>query len=124
MKSNDFSKWAINYLKAAETLYKIENRTIGFWIPAYYLLHHSIELAIKAYIAKSTGSQPPKGHDIEKLFKNSSYSLTTDEGKAVQLLRQVNMGSGGLRYPQVGTNGPFLPSMFNSGAKLVKKLIK
>ncbi len=119
---DDYKRWSVVYLTGAETLYKIENRRIGSWIPAYYLLTHSLELILKAKILAKIANN----HDVQKLakmFDSSETKLTDDEKKQILELSKLNIGPGGLRYDNK-TEGVFSPKIFVIISDLIKKLLK
>lgn len=43
---------ALAYMRGAQTITEIQNRTADFWLVSYYLLSHSVELTIKAVVGK------------------------------------------------------------------------
>lgn len=119
-----FARKAVIFLVAAKTSNEIVNRTAGSHEVSYYLLSHSVELAIKAVAQHKTGSPPPYMHDKEELsemFKDEC-AFTDDELATIKELKELNNGSGGLRYDNE-VHGEFLPFTFNRSVAIVERLI-
>lgn len=119
-----FARKTVIFLDAAKTSNEITNRTSGSHEVAYYLLSHSVELAIKAVAQLKTGSLPPTIHDKEELselFKDQC-GFTEEELSTIKELKELNNGKGGLRYDNE-VHGEFLPFTFNKGVAIVERLI-
>jgi HEPN domain-containing protein len=120
-----FARKAVIFLNAAKTANEITNRTVGSEEVSYYLLSHSVELAIKAVAHLKTGQMPPRTHDkqeLAELFKDEC-DLTEAELSTIRELKELNNGPGGLRYENE-PQAEFLPSTFNAGVKVAEKLLE
>jgi len=120
---NPFVRKAIIFLQASKTLDEPTNRSWDNWEASYYLLSHSVELAIKAVAVLKTGDAPHI-HDKQELseqFKNEC-SFSDDEMNTIRQLKELNNGPGGLRYDNK-VMAEFLPSTFNDGVKIVERLV-
>lgn len=119
-----FARKAIIFLSAAKTADEVTNRTSDSHEVSYYLLSHSVELIIKAVAQFKTGAPPPRIHDkqeLSELFKNEC-KFTNEELGTIKKLKELNNGSGGLRYENEPV-GDFLPLTFNQGVAIVERLI-
>jgi len=119
-----FARKTIIFLTAAKNSNEFANRTVGSHEVSYYLLSHSVELAIKAVAQLKTGNPPPRTHDkqeLSEMFKEEC-GFTDDELKVIKDLKELNNGSGGLRYENE-PHGDFLPFTFDKGIAVVERLI-
>lgn len=120
--SEDFKKWAKLYLDGAETLHEIKNRNPHYWIACFYLLSHSLELALKAYLTLEN----VKGHKLKllakKFNKKSNSKITDEEMLKISELVKLNKGQGGLRYDNKIQDN-FFPSTFQTISSLIKRLL-
>jgi HEPN domain-containing protein len=119
-----FARKTVIFLEAAKTSNDIPNRTVGSHEVSYYLLSHAIELAIKAVAQLKTGSPPPKIHDkqeLSEMFKEEC-GFSAEELITIKTLKELNNGSGGLRYDNE-PNGDFLPFTFKEGVAIVERLV-
>lgn len=116
--------WSLKYLKAAEKLYDLNQRFVGFWVPAYYLLHQSMELAIK-YVIVFNKKPITRSHNLISLINNNKrlFKLSKDDYEIISKLEALNKGHGGLRYPQDEQVEGFLPSTFDKSVKIIQNLI-
>lgn len=119
-----FARKAIIFLGAAKTANEITNRTVGSHEVAYYLISHAVELSIKAVAQHKTGSPPPFIHDKQELSERfqAECEFGTKELATIKQLKELNSGSGGLRYENEPV-GEFLPSTFNESVAIVERLI-
>jgi HEPN domain-containing protein len=114
-----FAIHSIAYLEAASKLNEITNRFSNWWLVAYYLLYHSIELACKAAILNKGGNIPFE-HSILKISKNfkNILSFTEKEINTLIQIENLNSGPGQLRYPNEPV-GEFYPNIFNDCENIV-----
>ena len=119
-----YARKTVIFLKASQTSEEITNRNAGSYEVSYYLLSHSIELAIKAVAQLKTGLPPPRTHDKEELSElfRDECGFSEQELNTIRALKELNSGPGGLRYENI-PRGEFLPSTFNEGVELVERLI-
>jgi HEPN domain-containing protein len=119
-----FARKAVIFLGAAKTANEITNRTVGSHEVAYYLISHAVELSIKAVAQHKTGNPPPFIHDKEELSEMFQAECEFNPGElaTIKLLKELNNGSGGLRYENEPV-GEFLPSTFNEAVAIVERLI-
>ena len=126
--ADQFAEWSIVYLRAAEKLYEIKQGFSGFWIPAYHLLHRSMELALKSVLASHHRKilKGQKGHDLIELINSNAdlFVFSAEEATAIVRLEKLNQGMGGLRYPDNEKEGQFLPSTFSESIKIICKLVQ
>jgi HEPN domain-containing protein len=122
-KDYPFARKTIIFLNAAKTLNEPENTSIGSWEASYYLISHSIELAIKAVAVKKTGSAP-FGHDKQELSEQfkKECNFTDSELEVIKQLKSLNNGRGGLRYDNQ-IKSEFLPSYFDDAVAIVERLV-
>ena len=90
----------------------------------YYLLSHSVELAIKAVAQLKSGLEPEWGHDKVELADRyqDECNFTDSERETITKLRDLNNGPGGLRYDNQPI-GSFLPFTFENGTKIIERLL-
>ncbi len=119
-----FARKAVIFLSAAKSSNEITNRTVGSHEVSFYLLSHAVELIIKAVAQLKTGSPPPFTHDKEELSEmfKVECGFSVEELATIKELRELNNGSGGLRYENE-VHGEFLPLTFNHGVTIVERLI-
>lgn len=115
---------ALIFLKAAAILRKPKNRVTGLWEASYYLLSHSLELAIKAVVQEATGEQVERIHNIDVLAdKYKEVCLLTEaDMQTINQFSLLNSGPGGLRYDNLPLTN-FLPSTFKKGEEIIEKLL-
>ncbi len=119
-----FARKAVIFLAAAKTSNEVTNRTAGSHEVSYYLLSHAVELTIKAVAQFKTGIAPPFSHDKEELSEmfRDECGFSEEELATIKELKELNNGSGGLRYDNE-VRGEFLPFTFNKGVAIVERLI-
>lgn len=119
-----FARKTVIFLAAAKTSNETTNRNTGSHEVSYYLLSHSVELAIKAVAQFKTGNPPRYTHDKQELSETykDECAFSDDELETIKELKELNNGSGGLRYENQ-PNGEFLPLTFNKGVAIVERLI-
>lgn len=120
-----FARKSVIFLAAAKSTNETINRTAGSHEVSYYLLSHSMELVIKAVAQLKTGSSPPFLHDKEELSEmfKAECDFTEEDLTTIKELKELNNGSGGLRYDNE-VHGEFLPFTFNRGVAIVERLIE
>lgn len=115
---------SVSYLEAADKLYEIKNRFSSWWVPAYYLLYHSLELAFKTCIGNSI-QKIPSGHSISKIYNSykNILNLSQEEINVLKQLENLNSGKGQLRYPN-SPIGDFYPNVFIDCREIIIKILK
>src|SRR2546430_14614113 len=83
---------AVIFLNGAKTLNLTPNMFEGSGEVSYYLLSHSLELAIKAVALKETGIQPSRIHDKELLAGKykEECNFTNEEIDTIIKLKLLN----------------------------------
>ena len=114
---------SVIFYHLAELANEPVNRRMGSWEASYYLLSHSVELAIKAVYELKTGKNPSYGHKLVPLAKRykEQCRFSNEEIKILQELDRLNQGHG-LRYPNT-PEAEFLPSTFSGGMKITERLL-
>lgn len=123
-KTDKLAIHAIAFLEASEKLYYIENRFSSWWIPAYYLLYHSLELSIKTSLCVA-GIEVNDGHSVDKIINLNKNILkfSEEEVDSIQQLENLNYGRGQLRYPN-DPKGEFYPNIFSNCRMIIIKVLK
>ena len=99
-------KWIFDRAVEFEKAYHAVPETPPFSWPRYFLLCHSIELALKAFLAlhgeSASDLQNKFGHDLNKLLERAErcgLKLTPDTQAAIQRLAKAHMKHWA-RYPR------------------------
>lgn len=91
---------------------------------SFYLLSHAFELGVKAIAAATLPSEKIEyTHDKRDLATKywEVCSFSHQDIEVASKLRDLNNGSGGLRYPNQVV-GAFDPNLFDDGAALIEQL--
>ena len=129
MNTDEYNKWpyarrSLLFLQAAKSIYSDDSRAPGSDEVMFYLLSHAIELIIKAIALHKSGSVPPYIHDKQELSEmyREECSFTDKEMEVILRLKELNNGSGGLRYDNQPI-GDFSPNIFSDGVLIVERLL-
>lgn len=119
----EWGRYAHSYLQAANKLYEVKNRFIGFWNPAYYLLYHSLELVTKMVLEENGGA--PTNHLSTTMFDSISKQINAlpEECSEVFTLITLNRGPGGLRYEN-RIKDPRLPKTMEVVSNMLNRVLK
>lgn len=111
-------KWVFDRAAEFERAYHALPPTPPPSWPRYFLLCHSIELALKAWLmlhGKSAAKLQKKfGHDLEKLLKHAEQcglQLTPDTQEAIKCLAEAHIKYWA-RYPKEDANPVFVIEQF------------
>jgi HEPN domain-containing protein len=78
-------------LKTAQAMFRT-----GRYIYTVYMCHLALEKALKAVVAETTGSPPPKTHNLISLVKAGAPAITKEQ---VEFLAELNTANIAARYP-------------------------
>jgi HEPN domain-containing protein len=121
-ESEKFALHSVTYLEASQKLYTIENRFIEWWIPAYYLIYHAMELAFKALLLENK-KEFLKKHSLKKLYlvDTELFCFSKEELTTIEQITNLNYGKGQLRYPNE-PKGEFYPNTWVECKNILTKI--
>ena len=117
-----YGKKSKSFLEAAQALYLKDSARVMQEV-VFYLLSHSLELAIKAAVFSKSDTMVIRGHRLLPLtqkYRELLELLDLDIALAYDL-GNLNKGSGGLRYPN-RYEGDFYPHLYDDAVDVIARL--
>lgn len=116
---------AIYYYLGAKELYTPQNRNPGFWIPAYYLISHALELCFKGYWEYENDADWIDNTHVLSVINSriTNLNLSATQVELLAEIDRLNSGRGGLRYHN-NPNAEFLPNTFNGAVALFEHTVE
>jgi hypothetical protein len=123
----DILRMSEEYIKAFQILTKNNNNTTNLFHVKFYLLAHSIELSLKAYLRYkkySLSDLRSLGHDLTGIYteleSNFTYKL---DNKSIEIIKAINLyyKSKEFEYPTTGVKHVIPLDELNTVAGLILK---